>query len=134
MKQSVDELIARIDNFIRTEPSIHPDVVAELEIARTGLAAQQHRPAYGQPEPPAEPPPPIDRPGVSVAPEPSGHYSVKARGPGSEPGARTLQDLLNVMTGKPLGSVSQIMLELAARVEALELENAQLRSDLEAKA
>ena len=105
-----------------------------------GVPAAGPVPSSAPVAPPAPVPSPSPVPGapspqrLAVGPDPDvpGRVLVRAKEPGSERGARTIQQLLDAVAGYPISPLADVLLDFAIHVEALELENHTLRAQLAA--
>lgn len=70
---------------------------------------------------PPQPGTPAPRPTVGISLN-QGRLHVTPKREGLDAYARTLQDLLNILQQEPVGGIAELLIEAAARVEALEIQ------------
>lgn len=95
---------------------------AEAEAERVLAAGAQIPPDITDPEPVRVP--------IAIEPDAQRGAKVVAKSPAAEAPARTLQKVVDLMARHPLGTMATTALEVAAHVEALEMENAALRAEV----
>jgi len=124
---------------LESEEKLPSDLVADMRLLLENLEMTVGPTAAVEevPTPPILPPGPqepapqaVVSGGVGISQEPGGRFQVRAKLAHHEGYARTLQDMLAVLSGHPITGISAVLFELAARVQIMETRNSALTEEL----